>query len=237
METPKTTQDAVGEILEMMHDPIDAQLRPLNCPIFDTEIYPERGAKNLYFMTRPIGENFEFSEEKKAPLDTCLHISGMIQKPIKFSILGFSVHIDSRTTDDDRAVLIESGLLRFYIAGAVPYLEIPLTLMPRLKIDIEPIVKIYDKNVEEIKMLSRNLEDVPEKSIAIMKRINELSNESIAAVSEEAKMFHKFNIGKRCLKIRPGEAFGMSIEFKNAPKISKPARIVAAMHGLKWSLL
>ena len=62
-------------------------------------------------------------------------------------------------------------------------------------------------------------------------------NEAIDLAVGECLPFHKFNLGRSALKIKPGEGFGAIMRFPKPPKVSAPVKIIAALIGLLWTPL
>ncbi len=213
-----------------------AFLRPLQAPIFDTEMYPSEGVEKLDFCRTASGYMFSHRPYIKLINDTSMNISCMLEYPLEFSILGFSVSIDSRISPQDRAELIECGLFSF-LFGDRPYLQIPLKLMP---IMMETAVKEYREFEYEIAEIEKIVSQMKASSdltarIQGSRRIGEIATDIIGANVSRTPGVHRFNLERTAFKIRHGEQFSARIDFNGAPKISRDARIVAAIHGLKWT--
>ncbi len=203
------------------------RLRPLQQPLFDTEFYPKDGCEKIQFFQRPIGQTFAHNPEAKERVDTNINQSSMLDYPREFSILGFSLSYDKTMDAGDRDALINDGVLSFFFSGNRDYLTIPLTLMPNSEVKSE-ISLSPETGLEKMEKKINKLTDM------VKALLGEKADLEHADVGYKSAPYHRFNLGRSALKIKPGEAFGIRVEFGHAPKIKKPCKLVAAMHGLMW---
>lgn len=222
------------------HNVLDrAYLRPLQQPLFDTEIFvPGKFTKDLSFFCRPVDQNYQEVEEQKTIHDTCLNQSKMLDYPLEFSILGFNVIIDSKATPDDRNALLSGGLFQFQIGGR-NYLKVPLENVCARQTSEVSISKLIAECMLETKGVRITEDERKEhlKHVAFggVKVSTPKTDKENSDSVECLRSFYKFNLGKCALKLKAGEEFNCILSWKKSPFVSKPVKIITELIGLKWT--
>lgn len=175
-----------------INSPLDrAYLRPLQEPIYDTEVLDFTSpATSLTYFQRPISQSTAALSITKDFSETNLNQSSMLDYPREFSILGFNVVLDSTIGLLQAAVIFRRAYIQFTFSGRRPYLTCPLHRMPQgigLSGSVASTVSAGAGNSGLV-------------------AFGEMGLPHIANV-------YKFNLGRAALKIKPGEAFNFKITF------------------------
>ena len=188
-----------------VNTPLDrAYLRPLQEPLYDSEIIPcgtdttTNSAFSLVFYQRPYSQNTQYpsaSPVSKTEAETNINQSSMLDYPREFSILGFTVSLDSTIGLQFQGALLRRAFFQFIFSGRRPYLQIPLDRLPA-GIGLEGAVGLG--NVTD--------STYGEGVITCFKQgLGHIAN------------YYKFNLGRSALKIKPGEAFNAKITWPVGP--------------------
>ncbi len=224
---PPAPPDVQEQYPFALKTPLDrAYLRPLQQPLFDSEYFvPQKGIKDLAFFCNPINKPYGHSDEVKTKHDTNLWQSKLLDYPIEFSILGFNAIIDSKTSQKDRDALLSNGaLFEFKFSGNRPYLSVPFDHVCSRR----PSGKSFSQIIAEESLKEDAGKEDKEKETQIDQVIKYFDK-------YRGSDYHKFNLGKSALKIKPGEEFSCSISWKKTPLVSKPVLIIAELIGLRWT--
>jgi hypothetical protein len=188
-----------------------AILRPLQQPLYDTEILPAAGTPNeLQFFVRPQGQNTAFGALVKTEAETNLQQSGTLAQPLEFSLFGFQVEIDPGVVLADFNAIYQASAFSFLYTGNRVYLRLPTSRIPA------------GLGAEGFATTT-----VGATTLASMKNgVGHVSN------------FYKFTIGRAALKMRPQEAFSCTLRWPTAaPVITANTRIRVYLLGLLWTAL
>lgn len=175
-----------------INSPLDrAYLRPLQEPLYDTEcIDYSSPPTSLTFFQRPVSQSTAALNVTKTDAETNLNQSSMLDYPREFSILGFTISIDSTIGLKYLGNIYRRASFVFTFSGNRPYLQIPLERIPA----------------------GQGLEGALSSTIAAS--TNELGVVSCFKNGMgHIANYYKFNLGRSALKIKPGEAFNGRINF------------------------
>ena len=175
-----------------INSPLDrAYLRPLQEPLYDTEVIDFTSPPtSLTFFQRPVSQSTASLNVTKTDAETNLNQSSMLDYPREFSILGFTISIDSTIGLKYLGNIYRRASFVFTFSGNRPYLQIPLERIPA----------------------GQGLEGAVSSEIAA-------STTELGVVScfknglGHIANYYKFNLGRSALKIKPGEAFNGRINF------------------------
>ena len=230
----------------VINTPLDrAYLRPLQQPLFDTEWFlPGKGIKQLEFFSRAIEHKYQYLEEIKTRHDTNLVLNNQLTYPREHSILGFRATLDSRTSQEDRDALLSSGaLVEFTFGGNRSYLTVPFfdICAPRKdEKSVGEILAARELGLSATTLLHpANFNPKPEPTAKDDNRrlIDYAVKLLEKAGSGNKQKYYPFNLGRSALKIKPDEAFKMTLSWKKTPQVLKPVRIVMEIVGLLWQPL
>ena len=178
-----------------INTPLDrAYLRPLQQPLYDTEIfdYSNGQVNQMTFFQRPISQSTGGSLAlTKFNSETNMNQSAMLDYPREFSILGFTISFDSTIGLKLQANLLRRAWYTFTFSGNRPYLQIGLDRIPA----------------------GMGLEGAVAMSGAL---VNSDSGGVVSCFKNglgHVANYYKFNLGRSALKIKPGEAFNGSINW------------------------
>ncbi len=177
-----------------INTPLDrAYLRPLQQPLYDTEPFDYGTPPNqLTFFQRPISQTTQSLNQTKYTSETNLNQSAMLDYPREFSILGFTISLDSTIGLKLQANILRRAYYTFTFSGNRPYLQIGLDRIPA-GMGLEGAAAIG------------NLSTASEGGQGIITCFKN-------GLGHVANYF-KFNLGRSALKIKPGEAFNGSINW------------------------
>jgi hypothetical protein len=210
-----------------VNSPLDrAYLRPLQEPLYDTEaVTTASTTASLVFYQRPISQNMATTAVAvpKTEAETNMNQSAMLDYPREFSILGFNVCLDSTCTLQNAALLYRRAWFAFTFSGRRPYLQIPINRIPQ-GIGISGGV-----------------------ATALAGGASVAMNATTMGLPHIAN-YYKFNLGRAALKIKPGEAFNVRINWPAPPTLIAGTNYGVApadtlifvnsfMVGLNWSPL
>ena len=237
-----------------------AYLRPLQTPLWDVEVYdPACKMNKVAFFYREVGELMLMANEAdaiavhrgqparvKTEQDTCLHQSGMLDYPIEFSVLGFKFFIEPGASAEDVNKIITGGVLRFGFSGAREYLEIPLEALqyPMHGLPPEKLASDFER-ARQILADPKFCDNEADAERTDNERTNRQQESTLRfeGAMEFARQFlgmepyHRFNIGRTALRIKPGEKFHMSLVWNQPPETSRPLRLTVMIVGLMWKPL
>ena len=173
-----------------INSPLDrAYLRPLQEPIYDTEVLDFNSpATSLTYFQRPISQSTAALSITKDFSETNLNQSSMLDYPREFSILGFNIVLDSTIGLKSAAVIFRRAYIQFTFSGRRPYLTCPLHRQPQ-GVSLQGAVA---------STVSAGATDSGKQAFGAM---------GIAHIAN----IYKFNLGRAALKIKPGEAFNYKI--------------------------
>ncbi len=177
-----------------INTPLDrAYLRPLQQPLYDTEIFDYTTPPNqITFFQRPISQSTQSLGITKFTSETNMNQSAMLDYPREFSILGFTISFDSTIGLKLQANILRRAWYTFTFSGNRPYLQIGLDRIPA-GMGLEGACAIG------------NLSTASEGGQGI---ITSFKN-GLGHVAN----YYKFNLGRSALKIKPGEAFNGTINW------------------------
>jgi hypothetical protein len=248
-----------------INTPLDrAYLRPLQQPLVDSEWYvPTKGIKELVFFCNPINDKFHHLDEQKTKHDTNLISKHMLSYPLEHSILGFRASLDPKTSQADRDALLSHGaLVEFRFSGNRNYLQVPFSDICAARKDAQSSGQILSNHelVETTRHLdhtdpalqpseqerrARELRFGPVKAQMSGHAMDgvEHTNQKLVEMAIQlldktcGKNYYPFNLGRSALKIKPDEAFSMTLSWKKTPLVSRPVRITMEIVGLLWQPL
>jgi hypothetical protein len=107
-------------------------LRPLQQPLYDTEIIPAAGTPNeLIFFQRQLGQTTAFGGVNKSIAETNIQQPGQLANPLEFSLFGFVFEVGANCTLADFIAIYNTSAFSFFYTGNRVYLQIPLTRIPQ----------------------------------------------------------------------------------------------------------
>ena len=176
-----------------INTPLDrAYLRPLQQPLYDTEIFDYTSPPNqITFFQRPISQSTQSLNQTKYTSETNLNQSAMLDYPREFSILGFTISFDSIIGLKLQANILRRAWYTFTFSGNRPYLQIPIDRIPA-GMGLEGAVAMNG---------SSTTSDSGPNITCFKNGLGHVAN------------YYKFNLGRSALKIKPGEAFNGSINW------------------------
>ncbi len=176
-----------------INTPLDrAYLRPLQQPLYDTEVFDFTTAPTqLTYFQRPISQTTQALNITKQLSETNLNQSAMLDYPREFSILGFTISFDSTIGLLSIATILRRAYYQFTFSGNRPYLQIPIDRIPA-GMGLEGAVAMGNISASS---LGGGL-------------VSSFKN-GLGHVAN----YYKFNLGRSALKIKPGEAFNGSINW------------------------
>lgn len=178
-----------------INSPLDrAYLRPLQEPLYDTEVIPTTtGPASVMFFQRPISQNTASLPFSKTEAETNLNQSSMLDYPREFSVLGFNIVLDSMTSLRNAARLYHRAWFAFTFSGRRPYLQIPLHRIPQ-GVGLDGGVAAANAAAAGTNLYAS----------AVSQGMKHVAN------------YYKFNLGRAALKIKPGEAFNTKVVWPEA---------------------
>ncbi len=176
-----------------INTPLDrAYLRPLQQPLYDTEIFDYTTPPNtLVFFQRPISQTTQSLNQTKYTSETNLNQSAMLDYPREFSILGFTISFDSTLGLKLQANILRRAYYTFTFSGNRPYLQIGLDRIPA-GMGLEGAAAMNG---------GTSTSDSGQNITCFKNGLGHVAN------------YLKFNLGRSALKIKPGEAFNGSINW------------------------
>lgn len=111
--------------------PRSTVLRPLQQPLYDTELMPQAGRIELVYFARPVSQTFAFGVLVKSKAETNLLQSGQIPQPQEFLVAGFTFEVESNILKGDFDLMYTQSYFEFTFTGNRVYLELPLAQMPQ----------------------------------------------------------------------------------------------------------
>lgn len=176
-----------------INTPLDrAYLRPLQQPLYDTEIFDyTTPPSTLVYFQRPISQTTQLLNQTKYTSETNLNQSAMLDYPREFSILGFTISFDSCIGLKLQANILRRAYYTFTFSGNRPYLQIGLDRIPA-GMGLEGAAAIGTGG---------NTSDSGNNITCFKSGLGHVAN------------YFKFNLGRSALKIKPGEAFNGSISW------------------------
>jgi hypothetical protein len=199
-----------------------AILRPLQQPLYDTEIIPAAGTPNeLRFFQRQLGQTTAFGGVQKSVAETNVQQPGQLANPLEFSLFGFVFEVSPTganlavgVTLADWFNIYTTGAFTFLYTGNRIYLQIPLTRIPT---GVAP---------EGFASAATTAMATTIERVNIHNGVGHVSN------------FYKFTIGRSALRIRPTESFQVQLLWPNAaPTILVNTRLRVLIQGLSWTPL
>lgn len=176
-----------------INTPLDrAYLRPLQQPLYDTEIFDYSAPPSqITFFQRPISQSTQSLSQTKYNSETNMNQSAMLDYPREFSILGFTISFDSTIGLKLQANILRRAWYTFTFSGNRPYLTIGLDRIPA-GMGLEGAVAMSG---------TTSTSDSGNNITCFKNGLGHVAN------------YYKFNLGRSALKIKPGEAFNGSINW------------------------
>ncbi len=175
-----------------INTPLDrAYLRPLQVPLYDTEIFDfTTPPQQMTYFQRPISQSTATGIQKFAS-ETNMNQSAMLDYPREFSILGFTISLDSTIGLKAQGNILRRSYYVFTFSGNRPYLQIPTDRIPA-GLGLEGAaalgtISIGSAGGDIITCFKNGLGHVAN--------------------------YYKFNLGRSALKIKPGEAFNATLNW------------------------
>lgn len=186
-----------------INTPLDrAYLRPLQQPLYDTEIFDfTTPPSQQTFFQRPISQSTQALNQTKFNSETNMNQSAMLDYPREFSILGFTISFDSLIGLKLQANILRRAWYTFTFSGNRPYLTIGLDRIPA------------GMGLEGAAAMNGGVStsDSGQNITCFKNGLGHVAN------------YYKFNLGRSALKIKPGEAFNGSINW--------PVALLPSMQG------
>lgn len=188
-----------------------ALLRPLQQPLYDTEIIPAVGTPiELVFFQRQLGQTTTFGGVTKTEAETNLQQPGQLANPLEFSLFGFLFEVEPATVLADFQNIYAKSAFIFTYTGNRVYLSIPTMRIPQ---------GVSPEGFAATTVAATTLAEV---------------HNGVGHVSN----FYKFTIGRSALRIRPTESFQVRVRWPNgAPVITANTRLRVYITGLQWTPL
>jgi hypothetical protein len=108
-----------------------AILRPLQQPIYDTELLPAGGVTEIIFFQRQLGQTTASGALIKTIAETNLQQPGQLANPVEFSLFGFYIEVQPDITLSDFVGTYKQAAFIYTYTGNRVYLQVPLTRMPQ----------------------------------------------------------------------------------------------------------
>ena len=223
-------------------DPTHVFLRPLAQQLRDTEIYDpnkvgHNGPFKLDFFVRPISQKMLMSDETKSLVDTNLTRSGSLAAPFEFSLFGYNFFVEESASDEDKAKIVDGGLFSFFYFGDRRFSDMNLIQMPRrsAKMDFWDYAHLMQRFPQEFNIAPS---EAPNMTVEQMKKSFYAWREnSNAQCFPSQKHYMPAEVGRSVQKFNSGECFRVEIEWKRAPQVSRPLRLLSCLEGILWSPL
>jgi len=194
-----------------------ALLRPLQQPLYDTEILPSTSTPSeLLFFQRQQGQTTAFGGVAKSTAETNIQQPGQLANPLEFSLFGFTFEIEAGVTLSNFNAIYNTSVFSFLYTGSRVYLEIPLTRIPA---GVAP---------EGFSSLSGFADADDVERTVVHNGVGHVSN------------FYKFTIGRSALRIRPTESFQIQLRWPNGAAsldATTTVRLRIFITGLQWTPL
>lgn len=196
-----------------------AILRPLQQPLYDSEIIPASAISELIYFQRQLGQTMANAVLTKSIADTNLQQPGQLANPLEFSLFGFVFEVSPKITFVDYQALYDAGVFVFTYTGNRVYLQIPLTRIPQ--------------GVAPEGFAATAVGGTPLTAINIHNGVGHVSNQ------------YKFTIGRAALRIRPTESFQVRLAWgavvgaltSNSVTLATATRTRVLIQGLQWTPL
>ena len=190
-----------------------ALLRPLQQPLYDTEIIPSASTPiELVFFQRQLGQTTAFGGVTKTEAETNIQQPGQLANPLEFSLFGFLFEVAPSVALADFQNIYTASAFIFTYTGNRVYLSIPTMRIPQ--------------GISPEGFSSVAVGGTPLSSINVHNGVGHVSN------------FYKFTIGRSALRIRPTESFQIRVRWPNgAPTIVTNTRLRVYITGLQWTPL
>lgn len=190
-----------------------AILRPLQQPLYDTEIIPTSSPPNeMIFFQRQLGQTTTAGGVTKTIAETNLQQPGQLANPLEFSLFGFLFEVMPGVANADFITIYKTSAFTFSYTGNRIYLQIPLTRIPQ--------------GVAPEGFCALDGATAATSLVHVHQGVGHVSN------------MYKFTIGRSALRIRPTESFQVRLNWPNgAPSISADTRLRVFLVGLSWTPL
>lgn len=188
-----------------------ALLRPLQQPLYDTEITTAAGTPaELRFFQRQLGQTTAVGGLIKTIAETNVGQPGQLANPLEFSLFGFNFVVAPDVNQDDFNAIFTGSAFTFLYTGNRIYLQIPLNRIPQ---------GVSPEGFASTTVAATTL-------FQVHNGVGHISN------------FYKFTIGRSALRIRPTESFQVRLEWPTAaPTITADTRLQVFLNGLSWTPL
>ncbi len=109
-----------------------AILRPLQQPLYDTEIIPSSSTPSeLIFFQRQLGQTTTYGSVTKTIAETNLQQPGQLANPLEFSLFGFNFEVEPGISAADYIAVYKTSAYTFTYTGNRVYLQLPLSRIPQ----------------------------------------------------------------------------------------------------------
>jgi hypothetical protein len=186
-------------------------LRPLQQPLYDTEIVPAAATTELIFFQRQLGQTTTFGGVTKTEAETNLQQPGQLANPLEFSLFGFLFEVAPAVTLADFILIYTAAAFIFTYTGNRVYLQIPLMRIPQ---GVSP---------EGFAAVAAG--PLGAGGLVVHNGVGHVSN------------FYKFTIGRSALRIRPTESFQARVRWPAGITVAVATRLRVYLTGLQWTPL
>ncbi len=190
--------------------------------------YPD--TNKIRFFCRPLSFDFAFySKQIVKELDsTNLNQSSMLDYPREFSVTGIGLFLENGISEEDKNAIINNSHLEFIYHGNRCLYDVPLMLMPKVCSE-DQLNKLIE---EETPVVIGN--DKFLRTQRIKDGFYPIDIKYKAIYNEESlPVFKNHNINE-CFMLKPGECFGVNLNYSKPPSLSKPIKIMVALDGYLW---
>lgn len=189
-------------------------------PMYDSEWYPMMGCDGpIKMFHRSIGMAPQWGKLiGKTLVDTNMGLSGLVNND--FSCFSANIHFSHATCVEDRAKLIDAGVLSFYV-GEFKF-DWPLILFPSLQ--VSPAALLAEMETLRAQLIL--LESSGQKESVEAKRISS----DLERLTKGVGL--KMTIGKSAIKITRNNIIDCSINFPSKPILRDNAKFWVVIHGV-----
>lgn len=221
-----------------------ALLRPVQVPLYDTEVIGYAAVEEMRFFERGLGQDFaDVQYTTKTPWHTNVGSGGRLVAPDEFSLLGFSfavLGVDRCTVNEVRS----SALFEFWFNEKLK-LQVPLFRVP-----VEtPDLPLTDAEIKKIAPHSENVDDDIFASARSGKTLDEIRASRVTPVEHYADEveklcernrnkpnFYDFSIETSRLRIRPTDSFSVRLRWPDKTSYGQGFRVVSFLEGTTWRM-
>jgi hypothetical protein len=192
-----------------------ATLRPLKQPRYDTENIPSAGGVATFnFFQRPIGQAFANAPvgAGKTLADTNMQQAAQLGTPTEFDVWGFNCRLNVETTQADHQVALSEAVFTFNFGQGRPWLQTQLRDIPA-GVDSTGSMAVDGAAALDVRTIISN--GVP-----------------------SIKELYSFAVGRKPVRIRSNETFGVTVNYPNAnPDPAVHVRMTIFLRGIEYAAL